>query len=304
MIEPLGVPDTTLAGWVATGWAHEVAIVRFIPAGLDGWGYQVDGYFLKVRRSAPAPPAWRVPWYLRQCGLTPVVAPVPTSSGAPYLAVSGFSLLLYPYVDGSNLWERGLTDPQWTEYGRFLRALHSFPLPDVDLPVEAFVTTAPDRLEALAPAAAVSPWVAELWTAHGDTVRRLAGEVRSLAGRAAALDRPQVLCHADIHPGNLLADAGGGLHVVDWDAPIVAPRERDLLFVFSGEYGEDPINPHREALFRRGYGEFPVDDTLMTYYRQERRLDDIALFLANILDPEITEVTRANELYWLRRILA
>jgi spectinomycin phosphotransferase len=304
VIEPLDLPDATLRGWVGSGWGHDGADLRFIPAGLDGWGYQVDRYFLKVRRSAPAPPAWQVPWHLRQCGLRSVVAPLPTSSGAPYLAVEGFWLLLYPYVDADNLWDRGLTDPQWTEYGRFLRALHAVPLPDVELPIEAFTTTAPDRLEALAPAAARSPWVGELWTAHGDALHRLADEVRVLGGRCAGGDAPRVLCHGDIHPGNLLADAEGGLHVVDWDAPIVAPRERDLLFVLSGEYGEHPINPARAAHFRHGYGEFPVDDTLLTYYRQERRLDDVAAFLARILDPATAEVTRANELYWLNRILA
>jgi spectinomycin phosphotransferase len=42
----------------------------------------------------------------------------------------------------------------------------------------------------------------------------------------------------------------------------------------------------------------------MNYYRQERRLDDIAAFLARILDPATTEVTRANEVYWLNRILS
>ena len=305
MIEPLGVPDTTLLGWVASGWGLAMDRLRFIPAGLDGWGYQVDQYFLKVRRSPPAPPAWLVPWHLRERGLTPVVAPVPTSSGAPYLAVEGFALLLYPYVDGSNLWERGLTDPQWTQYGRFLRSLHAVEVP-AGLPVEEFATTAPDRLRSLAAAAAGSPWTDELWAAHGDALLRLADEVRARAELCAAADAPRVLCHADIHPGNLLADDAdpdGALHVVDWDAPILAPRERDLMFVFGGEYGDHPINPAREELFRRGYGPYPVDDTLMSYYRQERRLDDIANFLSTSIDPATSDVTRANELYWLRRIL-
>ena len=302
MIEPLDVADDTLAGWVLRGWGLDAGEPRFMPLGLDGWAYQVDRWFLKVRRSVPVPAAWRVPWHLRQRGLTSVVAPLPTSSGSPYLAVEGFSALLYPYVDGSNLWERGLTDPQWTEYGRFLGALHAVDVPD-GLPVEAFATTAPDRIEALADPAAGSPWVGELWAAHGDDVLRLADETRALAARAAALDAPRVLCHGDIHPGNLLADGAGGLHVVDWDAPIAAPRERDLMFVISEEFGDHPINPAREALFRHGYGRYPVGDALLSYYRCERRLDDIAQFLATVLDPGTSDITRANELHWLRRLL-
>lgn len=37
-----------------------------------------------------------------------------------------------------------------------------------------------------------------------------------------------VICHADAHPGNLLAAGDGPLHVVDWDAPIYYRSERSL----------------------------------------------------------------------------
>lgn len=45
----------------------------------------------------------------------------------------------------------------------------------------------------------------------------------------AALDF--VLCHADFHDANLLIDPTGRLFIVDWDEIILAPKERDLVFV-------------------------------------------------------------------------
>ncbi len=111
-----------------------------------------------------------------------------------------------------------------------------------------------------------------------------------------------VICHADIHSGNLIADGDGPLHVVDWDAPILAPRERDLMFVYSTDFGDHPINAHRAELFREGYGPLEPDPVLLSYYRSERHLDDVAAFLAGILSPEASAESRANDLHWLTRI--
>ncbi|MDG4799399.1 phosphotransferase [Micromonospora sp. WMMD980] len=57
------------------------------------------------------------------------------------------------------------------------------------------------------------------WVEYGDALLRLAETVDELASRVP--QAPHVICHADIHPGNLIADGDGPLHVVDWDAPIL-----------------------------------------------------------------------------------
>ncbi|MGN9810009.1 phosphotransferase family protein [Micromonospora sp. BQ11] len=113
---------------------------------------------------------------------------------------------------------------------------------------------------------------------------------------------PHVICHADIHPGNLIADGDGPLHVVDWDAPILAPRERDIMFAHSRDFGDHPIDAHRAALFRRGYGPVEPDHTLRSYYRSERHLDDVDAFLHGILGSGASGESRANDLHWLTRI--
>ena len=67
-------------------------------------------------------------------------------------------------------------------------------------------------------------------------------ELASMSGRAdlvaAArwlLDHPPppgevVVCHGDLHPFNVLLDAGGAPVVLDWSASILAPREYDVAF--------------------------------------------------------------------------
>jgi len=309
MIERPDLDDADLTRWVRSAWDLDVMGLRFMPVGLDGWAFAVSTpncrFFLKVKRESPGRPALLVPRFLRDRGVTQVVAPIDTTALAPTHRVAGYCLLLYPYIDGANLWNSGLRDEQWIEYGQLLADMHTGEPPSiVGLPTETFTTTAPARIRTMATAAAHSPYLVGLWAAHGDDILRLADETQRLAGEAAAVVATSVLCHADIHPGNLLADAGGRLHVVDWDAPILAPRERDLMFVFGAEFGEHPINPHRERLFRQGYGPVDLEPTLLAYYRAERKLDDAALFIASLLDDSLSEATKENELFWLRRILA
>lgn len=115
-------------------------------------------------------------------------------------------------------------------------------------------------------------------------------EIRHLVGRADqlclalqshALDF--VLCHSDIHPGNLLVGENGTLYIVDWDNPIFAPKERDLMFVGAGMGSTGPFE-REEALFYLGYDDDPgyaqkgVDQLALAYYRYERIIQDIAAF--------------------------
>ncbi|REG01103.1 spectinomycin phosphotransferase [Asanoa ferruginea] len=308
MIEKPDIPDSVLVEGVHDGWGLFVDEVVFLPVGLDGaaWAYEVrilggGRRFLKVRTGEFTRPALPVPSYLFAHGLTQVVAPI----GGVH-AASGLRLALYPFIDGENLWSRGLTDAQWTAYGRFLGALHAVELPDevaALLPIEAYASTAPHRVRALADQAAADPALGPLWRRHSGQLSAWADEAERLECEAAAAPRPIVVCHADIHPGNLLADGSDDLRVVDWDAPVRAPRERDLMFVFGTEFGEHPINARREAQFRSGYGPLDLDDNMLRYYRLERRLDDVALFAATVLDESATEAARAYELELLAQIL-
>ena len=134
--------------------------------------------------------------------------------------------------------------------------------------------------------------VPDCWEQHGATLHRLVETVDDLASRVTP--GQHVVCHADIHPGNLIADGDGPLHVVDWDAPILAPRERDLMFVYSVDFGDHPVNGRRAELFREGYGALEPDPVLLSYYRSERHLDDVAAFLGSILEPEASAESRAK----------
>jgi spectinomycin phosphotransferase len=91
-----------------------------------------------------------------------------------------------------------------------------------------------------------------------------------------------VLCHADIHAGNVLIAGDGALYLVDWDQPIMAAKERDLMFI-GGGVANVWNNSHEEEFFYKGYGKCQINREILAYYRYERIVEDIAFYGQHLL---------------------
>jgi spectinomycin phosphotransferase len=116
-------------------------------------------------------------------------------------------------------------------------------------------------------------------------IDHLIERARQLASELQSNPLEMVLCHTDFHGGNILISNENKLYIVDWDNPLLAPKERDLMFIGGGI---DAIwkSKAEEAVFYGGYGEAKIDLRALTYYRYERVIEDLAviseqLFLSN-----------------------
>ena len=112
-----------------------------------------------------------------------------------------------------------------------------------------------------------------------------------------------VLCHADFHTGNILYGGEGRLYIVDWDDPLLAPKERDLMFV-SGTAGSSVgYTPEQERLFYQGYGETAFDLPALTYYQYDWAAQDLGDFGRRIfLDAQAGDETKAEALKFFTSI--
>lgn len=90
------------------------------------------------------------------------------------------------------------------------------------------------------------------------------------------------MCHSDIHAGNVLVVNEETIYIIDWDEPILAPKERDLMFI-GGGVGNVWNNPHEIDYFYEGYGKTNIDKTILSYYRHERIVEDIAVYGLDLL---------------------
>jgi len=78
---------------------------------------------------------------------------------------------------------------------------------------------------------------------------------------------PEVICHGDLHPFNLLVGAAGRVTVLDWSAALVAPAAYDVAFT-SLLLSEPPLAvPRPLAPFTRSGGRLLARRFRRTYAR-------------------------------------
>jgi spectinomycin phosphotransferase len=309
MREPPDLAGDVIAGALRSGFGIRVAGLSFLPVGndADSWAYRVevdDGpdWFLKVRSGADAMPGAAVPAYLHRRGTPGVLAPRPTRAGRPCLVVDRFSLALYPMLDGRHGAEAGLTPAQWRELGATVARVHATPPTQELLRLVGRESFRPSRRELLpqleealaaaGPADPVAGPLAAAWQAHRAVIDTLVAKADRLGRELAGAPARQVLCHADLHTWNVLVESTGRLWIADWDEAVLAPRERDLMFVVGG-IGHGLVTPSDTASFLEGYGQVPVDPALLAYYRCAWAVQDIAAYGEQaLLSPTAGETSR------------
>jgi spectinomycin phosphotransferase len=304
-----------IAACLEARYGVRLAALTFLPIGhdLNAAVYDVaaeDGshYFLKIRTGPIFAPALLVPRALIELGVHNVLAPLRTLDAAlwsPLDVDDGCTVVLYPFVRGENAKAAPMSDEQWRTFGRTLRAVHDSGLAaqfrghlraeDFALPSAAAVRRLLALVERTEFESAAAARFADFWRANAEGIRRLLARAEELGKSLQAKPFELALCHSDIHGANILVGEDGRIWLVDWDSPLIAPRERDLLFVVGSRIGR-PVEPRHDDLFFEGYGPTEIDPAALVYYRYERAIEDLGEVGVNIFEnPSLGEQTRARE---------
>ena len=293
MIEKPILQDEKIVACLGENYGIAVSRIEFLQLGNDSsaWVYRViarDGkdYFLKVRRGGVDVPGVLIPRFLFEQGIEQVVAAIPTKTQQVWQPLEEFVLLLYPFIKGQMGMEIELRDSQWIEYGRFLKQLHTTRLPEhllEQLPKESFVPKWSGVVDGLCEKVMKDNtfWhpseneLAAFWKKKEVEIRSIVKRADELGKRLQEKDLEFILCHADIHNANLLLTRERKMHVVDWDGAILAPKERDLMFIVETTIGGFAVESKEEKLFFQGYGRTQVDPLALAYYRYEWVVQDI-----------------------------
>ena len=300
-----------------TGYGIRVAEVEFLPVGNDAasWAYRVGtssgrDWFLKVR--AGAMPGAVVPALLHRQGVPNVLAPLPATGGAPAVALGRFTLALYPMLDAVPGGEAGLSAAQWRQLGAAVERVHTVAVAAELGRLLGRERFRPSRRELLPelearlakpdPGDPVALELADAWHANESVIHALAERVDRKGSWLAGAGFPRGLCHADLHTWNVLVGADQQIWIVDWDEAVLAPRERDLMFVVGG-IAAGLVSPDDTRSFFQGYGEVRVDPVLLAYYRCAWAVQDIAAYGEEaLLSPHLGEVSRRASLAGFKRL--
>lgn len=222
-----------------------------------------------------------------------VVAPIRSVDDAVSVQAGDVSISVYPFVEGQGGIDTELSDASWRALGVSARRLHATALPPElarRVPRETYRPPEIERIR-LADAAvhdaprrdAVARDVAELWRSHREEILTLAIRAETLGETLRERALPLVTCHADMHTGNVIVDPDGRIWIIDWDDVVLAPKERDLMFVIGGGISTNLVDPNATERFLEGYGTADADELALAYYRHSWAVQDVGGYAWRVL---------------------
>lgn len=237
---------------------------------------------LRVSRcSAPAPTLVAFADVLRAHGVS-ILRPVACTE-----TDDGLAVIATPRVDP-------VGEVDWADVGRQLRRLHRIPRGDVatsGYPLPRADTLPHWQLRDLLEGLASDP-----------TVGLADGDVAAVRAAIAEVDdwpilvAEEVVCHGDVHPGNVVATAAGPV-LLDWDLACLGPREWDLAPMMRWEHRWGGAGGAAAAL-RSGYGT-DVDEQLLDRLSSGRLLAATLMRVAaGRTDPAAREEAARRLRFW------
>jgi spectinomycin phosphotransferase len=305
------IQDEDVILCLQAGYGLQIQRVTFLPLGgdLSTAVYRADAedetaYFCKLKFGDFDEISVALPKYLSEQGIAQIIAPLATIAGQLWAHFGKMHLVLYPFVVGTSGFEMELTERHWADFSLALNRIHTMPLPPAlarNTQTDRFSAEWRERCRQILQRLENETFddlimveCAAYLQARRATILALIGRAERLAGLLTSRSIEFVLCHADIHPGNLFIDTRGDLFIVDWDYPILAPKECDLMFIGSGQGYVGRTAQEEEALFYRNYDSATIDPIALAYYRCERSIVDIVVECKRIFSPMLNDQERAQ----------
>lgn len=299
MIEKQPLSDKLIINCLNIDYGIEVATLTFLPLGadMDASVYKAKthdqrSFFIKLKRGHHHDIGIVIVELLQEEGIQQIILPIKTLLGQSTKRIEDFTLIVYPFVEGQDGFSCNLTDNQWFKLGKALRHVHEIAVPSSiqnQLRKESYspkwreiVRSLYVLIEAKPTGDEIALKLLKFMKENMSAIRRLVDRAEQLAEKLQGQSTKFVLCHSDIHGGNVLINGDETIYIVDWDDPIMAPKERDLMFI-GGGVANVWNKLHEEKSFYRGYGKTEINLTILAYYRHERIVEDIAIYGQELL---------------------
>lgn len=317
MLEKPDLSDEKLSTCLQNAYGLRVMQIAFLPLGADpntavyrAVTADSTAYFVKLRSGVFDELSVLLPKWFSEQGIAHIIPPLATQTGQLWATFGAYTVILYPFVEGRNGYEVTVTDRHWREFGTVLKQIHTAAVPSVlmqRLPQERYSAQGRESIKRVLAqiddAVFTDPVAVDLAAFLKGKRAAILDLVERAEQRAQALQAsapPLIVCHSDIHAANLLIDANDMLYIVDWDNPILAPKERDLMFIGGGQFGNRRTAQEEESLFYQAYGQTQLDPVALAYYRYERIVQDIAIFCEQLLLSTEGGEDREQSLYYLK----
>jgi spectinomycin phosphotransferase len=315
MLEKPDIPDQRIISRLQEKYNLRVAELNFLPLGADMgtavYRFVTDhqtAYFLKLRKGFDEITV-TVPLFLKSQGVQEIIVPFQTQSKQYWADFGDYKMILYPFIDGKDGFERELSDHHRRTLGAVLKRIHTAQIPpecERLIPKEEFdprwresLKSFQAQVESNSDGDVIATKLADFMNAKRSEIDHLIERTEELVFQLQSKPVVLVLCHTDFHGGNILIGNDDKLYIVDWDNPLLAPKERDLMFIGGGIDGIWK-SKREEAIFYEGYGNTEINLSALAYYRYERIIEDLAVVAEQLLLTDEGGVDRERSYGWFR----
>ena len=276
----------------------DIHAVHLILGGADmnAFGYKADSqsnsYFVKQKYGDHDEINLSIIRLLHDSGIKEIIFPIHTIDAKLFKQLDQFKIIVYPFIHAPNGFSQSLTEKQWNQLGKVIRQIHETSVPSSiqqQLRKETYsaqwreiVRSFYSKMEFDKSDDKLTAEFKSFFNQNIDSIHQLVDSSEELSKKIQPDIDNYVLCHSDIHAGNVLVVNEESIYIIDWDEPILAPKERDLMFIGAG-VGNVWNKPHEIHYFYEGYGKTNVDKTILSYYRHERIVEDIAVYGQDLL---------------------
>lgn len=297
MIDNAFISEQTIINCLKDYYHIELDSVNSLPLGADADAlvYKADAddksYFVKIKQGTHDDISVTIMNLLQNAGLQQIIPPVKTIRGQQIHHIENSTIIVYPFIPGNNGFDQSLNEEQWLILGAALRKLHEVNVPKTwqqrlrretySPKWRATVKSLYDYINNKPITGTIELKLLRFMKEKAETIHKLVDNAEQLAQKLHKDSSKFVLCHSDIHAGNIIIAPNSAIFIVDWDAPIMAPKERDLMFI-GGGVGNVWNTTDEEVIFYNGYGKIKVNQAILAYYRNERIVEDIAVYGQNI----------------------
>lgn len=231
MLQKPDLPDEQIVRCLQDGFGLKAAELDFLPLGADmnTAVYRVVAddetpYFLKLREDVFGETSVTFPKLLSERGIKQVISPLAARTGQLWFPLTPYKMILCPFVEDLIGYEVRLSDRHWIEFGSVLRRIQGVEVPPALqswLSEETFEREWRDHVRAFIQRIERDilddPVVADLTM----FLKRKRREIIALVERAARLENvlqvttpEMIVCHADMHAGNVLISSSGDFYIV------------------------------------------------------------------------------------------
>jgi spectinomycin phosphotransferase len=317
MLEKPDLPNEQIIAAIRNEYQLTLSEVAFLPIGADfrtavyrATTPDETPYFLKLRKGSWQETSVTLPKFLYDQGVNQIIPPLPTQNGRLWGSFDKYKTILYPFIAGYDGYVVDLEPHHWPELAAALKQIHTADVPTAirsGIRQETYTSDGRDVVKHFLQRVEVDVYTDPIAIELAAFLQSKRAEIVDLVSRAENLawqlktqPRDWVVCHSDLHAGNLHIGTDSNLYIVDWDEPILAPKERDLMYIGAGLLASGLTPQEEEQRFYPAYGDVQINETALAYYRYERIIQDIMEYCKELLLSDEGGEERAQSLFYLK----